>query len=180
MQDQVYRFKIVVIGDAAVGKTSLIRKYSLNQFEDNYKMTVGADFNVKIVKFDDLGDVSLTIWDFGGQEKFEEIRRYYYYGAHGAIVVFDITNPESYNNVKKWIKDVQNETGDIPFIILANKIDLIEEAKVSKEQIDKLSDEYKVKLFETSAKTGKNIEEAFREIAKACLNSYNIQVQISS
>ncbi|MHA1268400.1 MAG: Rab family GTPase [Candidatus Helarchaeota archaeon] len=176
--DDIYRFKVVVIGDAAVGKTSIIRKYSLNKFEENYKMTVGADFNVKLVNFDDLGEVSLTIWDFGGQEKFQEIRKYYYYGTQAAIIVFDIVNPESFKNVKKWKDDLYRETGEIPFIILANKIDLLDQAKISKDQIDQLSDELKVKIFETSAKTGENIENAFREIAKNCLSIYNIEAQL--
>ncbi|MHA1310586.1 MAG: Rab family GTPase [Candidatus Helarchaeota archaeon] len=175
--DDIFRFKVVVIGDAAVGKTSIIRKYSLNQFSENYKMTVGADFNVKVVKFKDLGEVSLTIWDFGGQEKFEEIRRYYYYGAHAAIIVFDITNRDSFNNIKKWLTDLQSEVGNIPYLILANKSDLQDDRQVSKSEIDQLSDDLKIKIFDTSAKTGDNIEKAFYEIAKECLSAYNIQFQ---
>ena len=176
--NDVYRFKVVVVGDPAVGKTSIIRKYSLNQFEDNYKMTVGADFNVKLVKFDDLGEVTITIWDFGGQEKFDEIRKYYYYGTQAAIIVFDITNPQSFQNIKKWKEDLFKETKEVPFLILANKTDLKDNAKVSKEMIDSLSNEYQVKVFETSAKTGNNIENVFREIAKNCLSTYNIQLQM--
>lgn len=165
-----FPFKVIVIGDPAVGKTSIVRRFADDQFEDTYIHTIGADFNVKVVTLGE-SEIILTVWDIGGQERFDEIRRYYYEGAHAAMCVFDLTSAQSFKSVPKWHKDLRAYLPEVPCILVANKADL--DHGLDEKDIDKIKAELKLdKLFKTSAKTGKNVTKAFEEIAKLCLDHY--------
>ncbi|NHI91117.1 MAG: GTP-binding protein [Candidatus Lokiarchaeota archaeon] len=159
-------FKIILIGDPSVGKTSTIRRYSDNKFEQSYLPTIGADFNLKVVDMENL-EIILTIWDIGGHDRFSMIRNFYYQGAHGGFLIFDITRKETFENIKNWHQDlIKGANAKIPAIIIANKADLQSEAKVTDEEINNLSKEMGLPWYKTSAKTGKNVDEAFNKIAE--------------
>ncbi|MHA1269926.1 MAG: Rab family GTPase [Candidatus Helarchaeota archaeon] len=167
-EKEKFGFKLVITGDAGCGKTSLIRRYADNKFDENYKPSIGADFTLKVINFSSY-DVILTCWDIGGQDLFDSLRNYYYFGSNASIIVFDVTRPETFERIgTKWLPDIRTHVGDIPVLILANKVDLGEERKVTQEMIDEKAKEWGVEILETSAKTGKNVKSAFETIAKMC------------
>ncbi len=163
-------FKIILIGDPSVGKTSTIRRYSDNKFDQSYLPTIGADFNLKVVDMENL-EIILTIWDIGGHDRFSMIRNFYYQGAHGGLIIFDLTRKQTFDNVKNWYNDlIKGAKSKIPAIIIANKADMEEDVKITDAEIESLAKEMGVKWFKTSAKTGENINEAFTKIAKLILD----------
>jgi Ras-related protein Rab-21 len=163
--------KICLLGDAEVGKTSLIRRYVYDSFDDKYISTLGAkvsrkEINLQFSKNVDKAipvNVILSIWDILGQkdESAERVRPVYYGGAHGALVVCDITRKETFLNITEWIKSIIGVTKKIPVAILGNKIDLYKEAEVFFEDLEKFSEENNYPVFLTSAKTNNNVEKAF-------------------
>ncbi|MHA1266294.1 MAG: Rab family GTPase [Candidatus Helarchaeota archaeon] len=170
-EKEKYGFKIIVIGDPAVGKTSLIRRFSDNKFDQSYLPSIGADFTLKVVEFEKIQAI-LTIWDIGGQREFDSIRNFYYYGANAGIMVFDVTRPETYENLRnKWYPQFQAGVGDpVPCIILANKVDLTAERKITNAKCNELSQQLGYPLFQTSAKSGENVHAAFEQIALLCFS----------
>ncbi|MHA1378032.1 MAG: Rab family GTPase [Candidatus Helarchaeota archaeon] len=166
-----YQLKMVVVGDPAVGKTSIIRRFADDKFEEDYKHTIGADFNVKVIEFpESKKNAVLTVWDIGGHERFEIIRRYYYEGSHAGLIVFSLTNEESFKSVTNWYNDLRTYLKDIPMILIANKADL-ENPVISDDQIEAKIKELDIKkYFKTSAKTGDNVNQAFSALAKMKLD----------
>ena len=177
--------KICLIGDGAVGKTSLKNRFIGESFTAKYLITIGADFAVKEVKLPDCEqDYKLQIWDLAGQPRFSSVRSLYYKGSMGAILVFDVTNRSSVDNLYNWIKEFWVNSGEtaVPIIILANKNDLRDQwpSAISEEEgleffkvLSKQTSEFGIKLYylETSAKTGEKVELAFEKIARACMSS---------
>ena len=162
-------FKTIVIGDTMVGKTSLIRRYVERKFDKTYIITMGVDITNKRVKIGDR-NVNLILWDIGGQEKFDAIRKIYFRGANGALIVYDVTNYRSFVNVRKWFEELMKYTRDIPFILVGNKIDLKDERVVKSEEGAQLSEQLGCPFYETSAKTGENVDKIFYELAKLMLS----------
>lgn len=166
-------FKIVITGDPAVGKTSLIRRFSDDKFDLSYLPTIGADFNLKVVELPDA-EVILTIWDIGGHERFNIIRNFYYSGSHGGLIVFDRTNEITFKNVEKWEKDIRKAADEkIPLVLMANKSDLKEKIVVKEETIKKVSKELEIPYFLTSAKNNLNVNNAFEMIARLCMDYFS-------
>ena len=164
-----YYFKILVIGPAAVGKSSLIRRFVDNEFYLDYRFTIGVDFMTKIVEYEPDQTSRLSIWDIGGQDRFKMLRRNFYNGAHGALVVFDLSRAQTFSQMKKWIFDMhQIMQKKVPIVILGNKIDLISEIGevLDKNEPHQYAEKENSFYFETSAKTGNNVERAFIEITK--------------
>eukprot|EP00636_Phaeomonas_parva_P007046 CAMPEP_0118869300 /NCGR_PEP_ID=MMETSP1163-20130328/12684_1 /TAXON_ID=124430 /ORGANISM="Phaeomonas parva, Strain CCMP2877" /LENGTH=254 /DNA_ID=CAMNT_0006804179 /DNA_START=26 /DNA_END=791 /DNA_ORIENTATION=+ len=156
--------KLLVIGDACVGKSSVLLRYSENAFSNSYLTTIGIDFKVKMIAVNGKR-VKLQIWDTAGQERFRTITQAYYRGAMGILLVFDVGNRKSFKNVAHWMRQIdQNATEDVVKIILGNKAD-IEARQVSTEEGENLASEYGVAYFETSAKTGQGVADAFGAIA---------------
>jgi len=164
-------FKIILIGDPSVGKTSTIHRYSDDKFDDSYLPTIGADFNLKVVDMENL-EIILTIWDIGGHDRFSMIRNFYYQGAHGGLIIFDLTRKETFENVKLWHQDIlKGANSKIPTILIANKSDLKDQIQVTDDEIDKLAKELNSTWYKASAKTGENTNEAFTAIAKAIIDN---------
>lgn len=171
----LYTRKVIVIGAGAVGKTSLLHRFVENKFSFQYKLTIGADFLSKvIVGFPDPeSTVKLQIWDIGGQERYRFLRSSFFEGANGALAVFDVSRQQTFIELEEWLSDLRRFAGeDIPFIILGNKIDLIQEigGKYDREGAKVLAQNEDTYFVETSAKTGENVEEAFLNLTKKMLN----------
>lgn len=158
-----YMFKIITVGDGMVGKTSLILRFTEDSFRETYKKTIGADFAIKNVDIDGIL-AKLQIWDLGGQDTFKDLRKIFYPGARGVIYVFDVTNRPSFENIRNWSKDIDSVVGDIPGILVANKVDL--EREVSYGEGKELADELSMDYVETSAKTGEKVVDVFKMVAR--------------
>ena len=162
-----YKFKAILLGAAAVGKTSLLHQYISGKFADNYAATIGVDFLKKEIDFSNA-KVAITIWDLAGQKQFKFLRKNFYTGSHGALLIFDLTREETFKEINNWYLEMKEFTNrDIPFILIGNKLDLTEEKgrAVPEEDVKKLCDFFKSSFYmETSAKTGENVEDAFKKL----------------
>ncbi|MBY8991352.1 MAG: GTP-binding protein [Candidatus Lokiarchaeota archaeon] len=169
-----YTFKLIVIGPAAVGKTSLIRRFVENRFSFNYKSTIGVDFLAKTMRLKGDKIVKLAIWDVGGQARFRFLRRNFYEGTHGAILVFDLSRANTSPKMKDWLIDMRSIIEyKIPLLILGNKSDLLSEVGevIDREEPKRFAEQEESFYLETSAKTGNNVEQAFNEFTKQMLKS---------
>eukprot|EP00940_MAST-03C_sp_MAST-3C-sp2_P002777 g2777.t1 len=165
--------KLIIIGDTAVGKTSLVIRYCDGGFDPKtYLSTVGVDFKTKVVDIDteDLGrrKIKCQIWDTAGQERFKNITRAYYRGANGIIVVYDVTVRSSFDNVKTWLKDIEKYSGhrNQPVVLVGNKSDKKRDQVVDSSEGEALAKEMNVPFFEVSAKVRYNVDEAFLRITE--------------
>ena len=160
-------FKIIILGDASVGKTNIVSKYLRDEFDQDTKSTVGAVFNAKNLEIENT-KIKLQIWDTAGQEVYKSIVSSYYKGAKGAILVYDITRKTSFENIDKWIPDLKaNADIDLIMILIGNKSDLEEQREVTEEEGKQKAENYKMAFMETSAKNGSNIEKAFQELVES-------------
>lgn len=165
-----YIFKIIVCGDWAVGKTSLVRRFATNTFTEDYLTTIAMDVTNKELVVDGF-NVNLALWDTSGQERFNALRKRYYKGAHGVIFVFDITRPESYRHIeKRWIPEVNAVLDDYVPAVWGTKSDLADQRVVSTNSGDRLASRLKAYFFETSALTGENVEKAFTSLSRLVLS----------
>lgn len=158
------------MGDQNVGKTSLIRRFVLDTFDDKYTSTIGTKVTKKevTVKKDNGREIGLSmlIWDIMGQKGFRELlRESYFYGAEGALCVCDVTNKESLEELKYWIKSMESITGHIPMVFIGNKHDLTEQTTISRQEMDKVATSYGSPAVIASAKTGENVEASFLRLA---------------
>ena len=163
--------KILLIGDSCVGKTCLISRYAIGVFNEDYITTVGFDSRQK-EEIINNEKVLVKIFDTGGQERFKSITANYLRNAEGVILVYDVTSNESFENLKFWIESIKNNLGNdepIPIIIIGNKIDLEDAREINKLVAEKFAKDNNYKYFETSAKTGEGVDDAFREIVKQIL-----------
>jgi Ras-related protein Rab-1A len=166
-------FKILIIGDSNVGKSSLLIRFSDKEYCENYITTIGLDFRTKKINIDNK-IIRLEIWDAAGQERFKALTKLYYRNCYGVLLVFDITDKNSFINIENWINEF-NKHCDIPNvskILIGNKCDLISEKKVSYEEINKLCLFYNLTYIETSAKDNTNVELTFNELAKEIIKNY--------
>ena len=172
--------KIILLGDAGVGKTSISGRYIDSTFKDNYQATIQVEKRMKIINEDDKTSVRLNIWDTAGQEKFRSITRQFYRDCHGAFIVFDLTKKSSFNELKNWMDELKTHgNDDTVIIILANKSDLTTEREISEEEIkNKINNKYK--YFEVSAKTGNNISLAFDEMKKLIMQKIKKNEEIEN
>jgi small GTP-binding protein len=166
--DKDYIHKIVVIGDASVGKTSLIKKYTAGSFNQEYIKTVGAQFSryQKVLGDSNEIRVRLLFWDIAGQSEFEFMRPKFYHGARGAIIVFDLTREDTLKNVMTWYNELRRHVGVIPTILFGNKYDLLSDPNNFEDSIVEANVEMDkfYKFYKTSAKTGDHVHEAFDAI----------------
>ena len=165
--------KIVLIGNSSVGKTSLIHRYIEGEFKDNYISTIGTDMYEKSLLIDNQ-KVFLRIMDTSGQERFRSISQNFYRGAHGIIFVFDITNEESFKEIDRWLLDANDVNTNCKRILVGNKIDLKNNRKINKEKSNNKAINKNLNYYETSAKTGENVEFIFGEIVRLIINDKEI------
>ncbi|TPX50256.1 hypothetical protein SeLEV6574_g01004 [Synchytrium endobioticum] len=161
------KFKLVFLGEQSVGKTSLITRFMYDTFDNTYQATIGIDFLSKTMYLEDR-TVRLQLWDTAGQERFRSLIPSYIRDSSVAVVVYDITNRNSFMNTSKWVDDVRAERGnDVIIVLVGNKTDLNEKRQVSTEEGEKKAKEFNVMFIETSAKAGYNVKTLFRRIAQA-------------
>ncbi len=160
----VFSFKFVLIGDVSVGKTCIKWKLTDNIFNESYRSTIGADFKSTTFKLTDSSIANIQVWDTCGQEKFKSLTKQYYRDAQGIFLVFDITDQETFDNIENWIFEISNNISDLKsysFILIGNKVDLIDKRQVNEYEAIKFAAKYDMEYFEVSAKTGINIGEIF-------------------
>ena len=161
---QIYNLKIIVLGDIAVGKTSLIGRYITNTFSNQYKSSIGCELKQKTVQIDKDIQAKLQIWDTAGEERFLAVTKQYYNGSHGAMVVYDLTNKNTFLKMNKWIKDVKNNAPkNIVIMVVGNKSDLFKEKIDLGQELEPFKENYLYK--EISAKTGLNVNITFEDLA---------------
>lgn len=169
------KFKLVFLGEQSVGKTSLITRFMYDSFDNTYQATIGIDFLSKTMYLEDR-TVRLQLWDTAGQERFRSLIPSYIRDSTVAVVVFDITNANSFQQVNKWIEDVRAERGtDVIIMLVGNKTDLQDKRQVSMEEGERKAQELNVMFIETSAKAGYNVKQLFRRVAAALPGMENTQ-----
>jgi len=171
-EEELMKVKVCFIGDAGVGKTSLIKRYVLDVFDDRYIATIGTKVTKKVVEVKDpeSGEsvrVMMLVWDIMGQKGFRELlREAYFFGAHGAIAVCDVTNRETLDELRYWIKALTDVAGEVPLVFVGNKVDLENSAVLREDDIKSLSSKYDAPEFMGSAKTGQNVDAFFKALAE--------------
>jgi len=174
--DYDYLFKLLLIGDSGVGKSCLLLRFADDTFTDTYISTIGVDFKIRTIELEGKV-VKLQIWDTAGQERFRTITSSYYRGAQGIIIVYDITEENSYNNVKTWLSEIDCYANtSVNRLLVGNKVDLEAKRVVSSEDAQKFAEGLGIPFLETSARNAANVEEAFIKMASHIKrNSPNIQ-----
>ncbi|KPM02358.1 ras-related protein Rab-35-like protein [Sarcoptes scabiei] len=167
-KDYDYLFKLLIIGDSGVGKSSLLLRFADNTFSGTYISTIGVDFKIRTVEINNER-VKLQIWDTAGQERFRTITSTYYRGAHGVIIVYDVTNGDSFHNISRWLKEIEQNCEVENKILGSLKVVLTKDAQ-------RIAEIMKIQLFETSAKENINVEEMFLCITKMVLRTKKEQM----
>jgi len=162
-------YKVIVVGDGDVGKTALFFRSSNDSFTGDYEKVIGVNYHIKTIDINTKEGpikVKLQLWDTGGLEKFTSIRPMYYRDSLGAVLVFDLTNSSSFEHIPQWIEDVRyNVKSEIPLLLVGNKRDLIDQRKVTLEDINSLTRDFNLYYMETSAKTGEGVDDCFYTLA---------------
>ena len=174
-EKRYFRRKICLLGDAAVGKTSLIQRYVMDKFDDKYVVTLGTKVTMKDMVIekpgeDEIVNLTLMIWDILGQREFKRLQASFYKGSNGTIVVADLTRKETLDNIHDWVLALFNTAGKVPVLLLINKSDLTEQAAFTEDDIKKIAEKYNTSYLFTSAKTGENVEKAFLNISNMLLD----------
>ncbi|SCU90980.1 LANO_0D10418g1_1 [Lachancea nothofagi CBS 11611] len=166
-----YLFKLLLIGDSGVGKSCLLLRFSDDTYTNDYISTIGVDFKIKTVELDGK-TVKLQIWDTAGQERFRTITSSYYRGAHGIIIVYDVTDHDSFNDVKMWLQEIDRyATAGVLKLMVGNKCDLQDKRMVEYDVAKEFADSLQIPFLETSALDSSNVEEAFLTMAKQIKDS---------
>ncbi|XDB55448.1 hypothetical protein AB1E18_008914 [Capra hircus] len=166
-------FKLLLIGDSGVGKTCVLFRFSDDAFNTTFISTIGIDFKIKTVELQGK-KIKLQIWDTAGQERFHTITTSYYRGAMGIMLVYDITNGKSFENISKWLRNIDEHANeDVERMLLGNKCDMDDKRVVPKGKGEQIAREHGIRFFETSAKANINIEKAFLTLAEDILRKVN-------
>ncbi|CAG5117746.1 unnamed protein product [Candidula unifasciata] len=167
--------KVVVVGNGAVGKSSMIQRYCKGIFTRDYKKTIGVDFLERQIEVAGE-DVRLMLWDTAGQEEFDAITKAYYRGAQACVLVFSTVDRESFESLELWKKKVEDEVGEIIMVIVQNKIDLIDDALVQTSEAEELAKKLRLRFYPASVKDNLNVEEVFRYLAGKYLERLNTDI----
>ncbi|CAD7704037.1 unnamed protein product, partial [Ostreobium quekettii] len=165
-----YLFKLLLIGDSGVGKSCLLLRFADDTYTESYISTIGVDFKIRTVELESKV-IKLQIWDTAGQERFRTITSSYYRGAHGIIVVYDVTDQDSFNNVKTWLNEIDRYASEnVNKLLVGNKSDLTAKKVVDYQTAKAFADELGIPFLETSAKNASNVEQAFMTMAQEIKN----------
>ncbi|XP_076462535.1 ras-related protein Rab-23-like [Babylonia areolata] len=164
--------KVVVVGNGAVGKSSMIQRYCKGIFTKDYKKTIGVDFLERQIEVGGE-DVRLMLWDTAGQEEFDAITKAYYRGAQACVLAFSTVDRDSFDAIETWKRKVEDEVGEIAMVIVQNKIDLIDDAVVQMEEAEHLAKKLRLRFYRTSVKENLNVDEVFRYLADKYLEQLN-------
>ncbi|EGC30626.1 hypothetical protein DICPUDRAFT_41201 [Dictyostelium purpureum] len=169
MGKSLYLFKFLILGDASVGKSCLLHRFTDNRFKSQSSHTIGVDFASKIIDIQGRA-VKLQIWDTAGQERFRSVTRSYYRGSSGVVLVYDVSSRESYNHINNWLSDARAlASKDVTVILVGNKADLSEEREVSFLEASRLAQENDLLFMEASALSGDGVEELFLKCARSII-----------
>ncbi|MEJ2294828.1 MAG: GTP-binding protein [Candidatus Lokiarchaeota archaeon] len=170
-----YTFKILLLGDASVGKTSFTKRYCYNIFNPSERLTIGVDFHVKLVELHEKR-IKLQIWDVGGEERFRFLLPTYCLGANAAFLLYDITRPQTLDNISEWVNIVRQKGGKIPIMLVGSKIDLAEEQReITREFGIQIAEKHKMASFgEISSKTGQNVTKTFEVLTELTLENTDL------
>lgn len=163
-----YRYKIVMLGDGAVGKTAMTTRFTQNFFDADYKRTIGSDFAIKRLTIDEIdAQVTLQVWDLAGQPRFESVRQGFYRGARGGLLLYDVTRRRTFLNIENWKEEAfTNLQKEIPLVLVANKVDLQDSRVITSEEGQEYAKENNFIYVESSALTGENVEDAYVNLCK--------------
>ena len=172
--DSSVTFKILTIGESGVGKTCVLRRFVENKFLKNHLATIGIDFKTKTLNINNK-EIKLKIWDTAGQERFSRITTQYYKGADGIVLVYDVTDDDSYEKIRDWMAQIKanTEKDELGFVLLGNKCD-VEPRVITEEQGNKMAAELNISYFETSALNGQGINEAFEHLAREIMKKKGV------
>lgn len=166
-----FLFKLLLIGDSGVGKSCLLLRFADSSYIESFISTIGVDFKIKTIELDGK-IIKLQIWDTAGQERFRTITSSYYRGAHGIIVVYDITDPDSFSNVKQWMAEIERfACENVNRLLVGNKCDLTNKRQVEYQVAKEFADKLNIPFLETSAKTATNVSKAFTMMAAEIKNT---------
>ena len=172
--DSCRLYKILLLGDSAVGKSCLLLRYCDDSFQDIHLATIGLDFRLKTLNLDNNKKIKAQIWDTAGQDRFRAITKNYYRGANGILLIFDITDRSSFEHIRNWIEQIKEEAPEqIIIYLVGNKIDNQNNRVVTNEEAKKLAEEFKLKYYETSAKNNINVDTTFLDLIKEIDSMYS-------
>ncbi|XP_011503076.1 PREDICTED: ras-related protein Rab-23 [Ceratosolen solmsi marchali] len=160
--------KVVIVGNGAVGKSSMIQRFCKGTYTRDYKKTIGVDFLEREIEIDGE-DVRLMLWDTAGQEEFDAITAAYYRGAHACVLAFSATDRDSFDAITSWKLKVENECGEIPTVLVQNKMDLVDQCVIDPDEAERLGRALGCKLLRTSVKEDVGVMSVFRHLASRCL-----------
>lgn len=165
--DSNYVFKVLLLGDSTVGKTCFLMRFTENTFQEIHMSTIGLDYRFKKMTVDDGKEATVQIWDTAGQDRFRAITKNYYKGAHGIILIYDVTNQKTFENVRNWVTQIRENASEKAIIyIVGNKIDDRQNKVVTKEEGEKMAKEFNLQFYEASAKEDINIASTFDSLVK--------------
>lgn len=163
--DYEYLFKLLLIGNSGVGKSCILMRYADNSFTENFFNTIGVDFKIKTITLNDQV-IKMQIWDTAGQDRFRTLTSSYYRGAHGIIIVYDVTNKESFDNVRQWMQEIEKFASEnVNKLLIGNKSDLEEQREVTYDQGQELAKKFDIPFLEVSAKNAIHVDETFTTMA---------------
>jgi small GTP-binding protein len=171
-------YKLIVVGDAGVGKTALARRYTEGKFDETYLFTLGVDFFTKVTKVKGHR-VKLVVYDTGGQERFDFIRGLYFEGSAGAVIAYDVTNRKSFDRVGHWKKQVEQKCEGIPLMLVGCKVDLGDRRAVSRQEGEARAKQEKMTFVESSAKSDLNVGDVFQKLAETVWDAFEREVRPS-
>jgi small GTP-binding protein len=174
MEEEIV-YKVLLLGDSSVGKTCFLLRYCDKSFQDVHLSTIGLDYRLKSMTLKNNKNIKLQIWDTAGQDRFRAITKNYYKGANGIILIYDITNMQTYENVKNWISQIKEEANpNVIIYLVGNKIDVPDDQRLVKaEDGQKIADEFNLPFNEASAKDGTNVNEIFQELLEQIDEKYS-------
>lgn len=164
----LFQVKVILAGDGAVGKSSLLRRYVHDDFIEQHQMTIGMDAHSKLTRVPGLGIVKVHTWDLAGQPQWASVREGFYLGSHAMALVFDVNRPETIQNLPDWVKECRSKAPGIPVLVVANKIDLPHRVPVKR--IAQWASNHNYHYIETSPKTGQNINQLFEKLGTLGVN----------